>query len=108
MKKYTYYDLWNFIQKAPIDEFGYCNVDDSIYKLHIYSNKNQVNIVNVLTDVSICNIVFDEDHVEIYKVKRGVCDYNDPVISTDINSSINNVLGIFGYNLYPFIISLLK
>lgn len=108
--KPNYYDLWKFIQEADVDDVGYHEHGASIYKLQIYSNKNQVNIVDVILDVSVCNIVFDPDEeiVKIYKVRRGICDYNNPIINADINSQINSMLGIFGYNVYPFILSLLN
>lgn len=108
--KFTYYDLWKFIQEADVDDFGYHEHGYSIYKLQIYSNKNQVNIINVMANSAVCNIVFDpvEENVEVYKVEQGICNYNDPIISTDINSPISNMLGIFGYKLYPFILSLLN
>lgn len=108
--KLTYYDLWKFIQEADVDDFGYHEHGTSIYKLQIYSNKNQVNIVDVLSDLSVCNIVFDpdEESVKIYKVRRGICDYNNPSISAGIDSQISSMLGIFGYNVYPFISLLLN
>ena len=108
--KANYYDLWKFIQETDVDDFGYYEHGASIYKLQIYSNKNQVNIVEVMSDLSVCNIVFDpdEESVKIYKVRRGICDYNNPIITAGINSQISSMLGIFGYNVYPFILSLLN
>lgn len=109
MKK-TFNDLWDFIKNTTVDEFGEYSNDNLIYKLQIYSNKNQCNVIRIIDNTPMCNIVFDpdEENVEVYKVRNGVCDYNDPIISTGVNSMISSMLGIFGYNLYPFILSLLN
>ena len=59
----TFKGLYDFIQTKKSD------------KLQIYSNRRQVNVLNA-DDLSICNIVFDDDEVHVYACDRpGIADY---------------------------------
>ena len=71
-------DLYNFIQKVDRDEVGKCDpISSGNMDLHIYSTRHQVNVER--DTLSICNIVFDDDWANVYKVANGYCDYDHPI-----------------------------
>lgn len=77
----TFNDLYKFIQVAKRDGFGYYEISED-KALHIYDNKQQVNICKKDEHdewISISNFVFrpDEHGVTIYDVTNGNADYEN-------------------------------
>ena len=76
----TFRDLYNFMQTAKRDSIGYCDpTNDLIFKMHIYNGLHQVNFVKKENDLSVCNITFNDNEVNIYRVVNGIADYSYPM-----------------------------
>lgn len=122
----TFKDLFDYIQTAERDEFGYHDPfpnDKSLPKLlfHIYDNKRQVNITYMQntgdpSPSSIGNIIFDEEDqvVKLIEVNEsGYANYDNPIVLhiktvIDIKDDYSKYVGIMGNYIRDFIMNILK
>lgn len=93
-REITFKDLYDYIQKADRNAYGYHFPKDTSIAFHIYHNMNQMNIC--IKDNNfykpICNFIFDSefDIVKIANVNdNGISDY-DNMISINWNKSLTN------------------
>lgn len=96
MRKITYKDLYNYINSVKTEEAGIVTLSDK-WKLQVYDNKHQVNILKCqdMDDIglSLVNFVFTESgtFVNIYRVTReGICVYADPAATIHCSESIED------------------
>ena len=80
---FTFKDVYNFIQSAERDEWGYfIPEEDNVYAFHIYEGRKQMNVCihNADGGYDPLNVfTFHRDgEVREYSVRNGCADYNHP------------------------------
>lgn len=92
----SFLDLYNLVQEADRDEFGYADLNNT--QVHIYNGKQQVNLLSgnkLPTKV----ILFKscEGIVKIFNCINGITDYNNPYAVRKIEDNITEpvILNLF-------------